>query len=76
MERRKRYSCGVTVTMLKKVIRGLPDKKRTALASWMVRLDRTAWNEQITRDFAPGGAGIALLKEIDAQIAMGRFKPL
>jgi hypothetical protein len=37
----------------------------------MSERDSRAWDEQTERDFSPGGAGMALLDEIDARIDAG-----
>jgi hypothetical protein len=49
---------------------------REALLAWLLEADRKAWDEQISRDFSEGGAGMELLDEIDKQIARGEFRPL
>jgi hypothetical protein len=35
-------------------------EERTAPAAWIVDWDRARWDEEIERDFSPGGAGMEL----------------
>jgi hypothetical protein len=57
-------------------IAGLSSEDRQALLAWMIEADRKAWDEQISRDFSEGGAGMKLLADVDEQIACGNFRPL
>jgi hypothetical protein len=66
----------MTLAELKDAIEHLPGEDRTALASWLADLEREEWDGQIRHDFSPGGPGLALLKEVDAQIDRGNFKKL
>ena len=54
----------MTLEAIKEAIVQLPEEERLALESWMAK----AWDAQIEQDFSPGGAGLALLEEVDAQI--------
>ena len=56
-------------------IEGLPKEQQAALAAWLAERDQADWDAEIERDFAPGGAGIALLKEMKADARAGRFRP-
>lgn len=47
----------------------LPEEERLALESWLSE----GWDAQIEADFSPGGDGMALLEEVDAQIEAGNF---
>ena len=49
---------------------------REALLEWLVEADRKAWDEEISRDFSEGGAGMQLLADIDEQISRGNFGPM
>jgi len=57
-------------------IRELSPEDRDALLAWLLDADQKAWDEQITRDFSEGGAGMKLLADIDEQIGRGNFRPL
>ena len=61
----------MTVEAIKDLIEELPPEDQTALAIWISERDSRAWDEQIERDFSPGGAGMALLEGIDARIDAG-----
>jgi hypothetical protein len=61
----------MTVEAIKGLIEGLPPEDQTVPAPWMSERDSRAWDEQIERDFSSGGAGMALLDEIDARIDAG-----
>ncbi len=65
-----------TLADIKAAIEDLSAQQRAALAAWLAELDQEAWDAQITEDFSPGGAGMGLLEEIDAQIDEGNFSPL
>jgi len=41
----------------------LPAEDQTALAAWIADRDRAHWDEEIARDFSPGGAGMDRLTE-------------
>ena len=64
------YVRGMTVDAIKGLIEDLPPEDLTALASWISERE-TAWDRRIEQDFSPGGAGMALLDEVDAQIDAG-----
>ncbi|MBZ5625910.1 MAG: hypothetical protein LAQ69_45555 [Acidobacteriia bacterium] len=59
----------MTLEAIKEAIVQLPEEERLALESWLAK----AWDAQIENDFSPGGAGMALLEEVDAQIEAGNF---
>jgi hypothetical protein len=61
----------MTVDSIKDLIEDLPPADQAALASWIGRRDARAWDAQIERDFTAGGAGMALLEEVDALIDSG-----
>jgi hypothetical protein len=66
----------MTLAAIKDAIQGLSDEEKTALIDWLADVERELWDSQIARDFSPGGAGMDLLKEVDAEIERGNFKPL
>ncbi len=65
----------MSVQAIKELIEHLPPEEQTALAAWMNERDSRAWDAQIEQDFSPGGAGMALLQEVDAQIEAGNLHP-
>ena len=56
----------MTVGEIKVLITHLSDEERAQLATWLLGLDREAWDRQIEADFSPGGKGIKLLDEVDS----------
>jgi hypothetical protein len=66
----------MTLSAIKDAIQGLSHEEKTALMDWLADVERELWDAQIARDFSPGGAGMDLLKEVDAEIDRGNFKPL
>ena len=50
-------------------IAGLPQDQRAALAAWIADRDQEEWETEIECDFfSPGGAGLALIEEMKAEI--------
>jgi hypothetical protein len=46
------------------------------LAGWFEGMEEAAWDEDFERDFAPGGRGEALAKEIQREISEGKAQAL
>ena len=63
--------CSMTAETIKDLIEYLPQEEQDVLADWMAQRNSSAWDDQIERDFSPGGAGMNLLEEIDAKIDAG-----
>ena len=66
----------MTVESIKQAIAELPSEQKTSLTAWLVRQDLDDWDRQIEEDFSPGGAGMALLNDAEADIRQGRLKPM
>jgi len=64
------------VAQIQQAIEELPAEEQTALAAWVVDRDRARWDEEIERDFSPGGAGMALLDKVKKQVSEGLSRPL
>jgi hypothetical protein len=62
------------VEAIKELIEHLPLEEQIALAAWMSERDSKAWDNQIEQDFSPGGAGMELLQEVDAEIEAGNLQ--
>jgi len=58
----------MTVEAIKDLIEHLPLDDQVLLARWLGDRDRQTWDAEIERDFSAGGAGMALLDEVDALI--------
>ena len=66
----------MTVESIKQAIAELPSEQKTSLTAWLVRQDMNDWDRQIEEDFSPGGTGMALLNEAEADIRQGGLKPM
>ena len=66
----------MSLDSIKEAIEQLPPEQQSALASWLRERDWKSWDEQIERDFSPGGCGEALLAELEQEIADGRTRPI
>ena len=63
------------LAQIQHAIEELPLEEQTALAAWIVDRDRARWDEQIERDFSPGGAGMELLDCVKKQVSEGLSRP-
>jgi hypothetical protein len=66
----------MTIEAIKEAIEELPPRAKTRLAAWILRQDRKEWDREIREDFSPGGRGMALLEEAEADVREGRVKTL
>ncbi len=64
------------LAQIQHAIAELPEEEQTALAAWIVERDRDRWDNEIERDFSPGGAGMALLERVKKQVGEGLSRPL
>ena len=62
--------------LLKEEIVGLSGEERQSLAVWLNGLDSDGWDDEMERDFSPGGGGEHLLEKVKADIAAGKFRPV
>ena len=56
-------------------IESLAKDQQAVLAAWLYERDQAEWDAEIQRDFAPGGAGAALLEEMKADVRAGKSRP-
>lgn len=66
----------MTLETIKEAIKHLPEEERRKLAGWFEGLEEAAWDADLKRDFAPGGRGERLAKEIRREISEGKATPL
>jgi hypothetical protein len=66
----------MTVDAIKEAIAELPADAKTRLAAWLLQQDMKEWDRQIEDDFSPGGRGMAMLEEAEADVREGRVRPL
>ncbi len=64
------------LAQIQHAIEELPKEQQAALAAWIAERDQADWDLEIERDFAPGGAGVALIEEMKADARAGKFRPL
>jgi hypothetical protein len=62
--------------MTVEAITQLSRAERTRLAAWLLQQDMEEWGPQIQEGFSPGGRGMALLEEAQADVREGRAKPM
>lgn len=66
----------MTIEAIKEAFEELPADAKARLAAWILRQDRKEWDRQIEEDFSPGGRGMALMEEAEADLRKGRARPL
>jgi len=66
----------MTIEAIKEAIAELPRDEKARLAAWVLQQDLGDWDRQIQDDFSPGGRGMALLEEAQADARDGKSKPL
>jgi hypothetical protein len=66
----------MTLDAIKDAIQHLPEEERRQLAGWFDAMEEAAWDEEIERDFAPGGRGEQLANQMQREISEGKVRPL
>ncbi len=66
----------MTLEAIKEAITHLPEEERRQLAGSFEGMEVAAWDEEMKRDFAPGGPGERMAKEIQREISKGEARPL
>jgi hypothetical protein len=66
----------LTLEAIQEAIKHLPEEERRKLAGWFEGMEEAAWDEDLKRDFAPGGTGESLAREIHREISEGKARPL
>jgi hypothetical protein len=64
------------LTEIQHAIEALPAEQQASLAVWLSERDRHRWDLELEQDFSPGGAGMALLDRVKAQVDRGESKPM
>ena len=62
----------MTVEAIQGAIKDLSESERQRLADWFEELEAQAWDEQIERDFSPGGRGMPFLESVKREIEEGK----
>jgi len=66
----------VSFAEIKQAVDALSPEDLTKLAAYIARHDNLAWDEELDRDFSPGGKHAAVIEKVDAEIEAGNFTPL
>jgi hypothetical protein len=66
----------MTVDAIKEAIAELGADEKASLVAWLTQQDAAQWDRQMEEDFSPGGAGMVLLEEAEADVRSGRIKPM
>ncbi len=66
----------MTLETIKEAIADLPRDEKARLTAWLLQQDMEEWDRQIQEDFSPGGKGMVLLEEAEADVREGRVKPM
>ena len=66
----------MSLAEIEKAVDRLSQEELAKLAAYIARQDNLAWDEQLERDFSPGGKHAAALEKIDADIDAGNFTSL
>jgi len=66
----------MNLTEIQHAIEELPAEQQTSLAVWISERDRLQRDLELEQDFSPGGAGMALLDRVRAQVDRGESKPM
>jgi hypothetical protein len=66
----------MSLAEIKKAVTELSPKELAELTAFLNEQDSRAWDNEIEKDFSPGGKHHGLLAGIDAAIDAGDFKPL
>jgi len=66
----------MTVEAIKEAIAELGAEEKTSLAAWLIEQDAAEWDRQMEEDFSPGGAGMALIEEAEADAIAGRVQSM
>jgi hypothetical protein len=66
----------MSLAEIEKAVDALSPEELAKLAAYIARHDKLAWDEQLERDFSPGGKHAAVIDKADAEIDAGNFKPL
>lgn len=66
----------MSLAEIEKAVDALSSEELAKLAAYIARHDNLAWDEQLERDFSPGGKHAAVIEKVDAEIDAGNFTSL
>jgi hypothetical protein len=66
----------MTLEAIQEAIQHLSEEERRKLVGWFERMEEAALDEELKRDFGPGGSGERLAEQIQREISEGKARPL
>jgi hypothetical protein len=66
----------MSLAEIEKAVDALSPDELTKLAAYIIRQDKLAWDQEIEKDFSPGGKHEKTLEKIDTEIDSGNFTPI
>jgi hypothetical protein len=66
----------MSLAEIEEAIDKLSPAELAKLAAHIERRDKRAWDEEIEKDFPPGGKHEQAIEKIDAEIDLGNYTPL
>jgi hypothetical protein len=66
----------MTVEAIKDAIQQLPEEERTSLAAWLNEMEYDDWDQEMVRDFSPGGRGIKWVEQVNQEVTEGKSRPM
>ncbi|MCX6626449.1 MAG: hypothetical protein NTW28_02290 [Candidatus Solibacter sp.] len=64
------------ISEIQHAIEALPAEQQASLAVWLSERERLQWDIELEQDFSSGGAGMALLDRVRAQVGRGESTPM
>jgi hypothetical protein len=66
----------VSLAEIEKAVDALSSEELAKLATYISRHDKLVWDEELERDFSPGGKHAGAIEKIDAEIDAVNFTSL
>ena len=66
----------MSLAEIEKAVDALSSDELAKLAAYIAHHDNLIWDQEIERDFSPGGKHAAVLEKLDAEIDAGNFTSL
>jgi hypothetical protein len=66
----------MSLAEIEKAVTELSRAELAKLAVFVSQQDKLVWDEELEQDFSAGGKHAAALKQIDAEIDAGNFRPM
>ena len=66
----------MSLAEIEKAVDALAPEELAKLAAYIAHHDRLAWDDELERDFSPGGKHAAVIEKVEAEIDAGNFTSL